>query len=72
MSVKRNDEKADFSLNPYEYTILNDFELYSVHPESAEIERWFIFSTKVDYVKYNRKALDTNRVKFNPTEERWV
>ena len=32
------------------------------------MERWSILSTKVDHVEYNRKALLTNRVKFNPTE----
>ena len=30
--------------------MLNDFELYNVQTESAEIEKWFILSTEVDYV----------------------
>ena len=28
--------------------MLNDFELYNVHADSAEIEKWTIPSTKVE------------------------
>ena len=38
---------------------LNDFELYNVHDKSAKIEKWSIFSTKVDYVEFHGKALLT-------------
>ena len=33
-----NEEKSDSDLNPYEYAMLNYFDLYNVHTESAEIE----------------------------------
>ena len=46
----------------------NDFELYYVHAQNAETEKWFIFNTKIDYVEYNRKELPFNRVTFSPTE----
>ena len=36
--------------------MLNDFELYNVHAESAEIEKQCILSIKVDYAEYNRKC----------------
>ena len=49
-------EKADSKLNPYECTMLNDFELCNVHAVSAEIEKWTILSTKVDYAEVNGKA----------------
>ena len=62
------EEKGDADLNPYQSAMLNDLELYSVHTESAEIEKWSAVSTKVDYVGHNRKSLPTNRVKYNPTE----
>ena len=48
--------------------MLNDFETYNVHVESAEIEKWSILNTKIDYVEYIRKELPSNRVKFSPTE----
>ena len=48
----------------------NDFELYDVHVESSEIEKWSILSTKVDDVEISRKAILTNKVKFNLTEGR--
>ena len=34
---------------------VKNFEIYNVHVESAEIERWSIHSKNVDYVEYNRK-----------------
>ena len=51
--IKRTNSK----LNPYEYAMLIDFELCSVYAESAEIEKWFILSTKEDNVEYSRKTL---------------
>ena len=41
-------EKYDSDLNPYACTIVNDFELYNVHREYAEIETWSILSTKLN------------------------
>ena len=32
------------------------------------ILKWSILSTNTDYVEHTRKALPTNRVKFNSTE----
>ena len=49
----------------------NDFELYSVHAESAEIEMWSILNTKFDYVNYYRKKLPSKRVKFNKTKGKY-
>ena len=40
--------------------MLNDFELYSVHAETAKIEKWSILSTKIDYVEHNEKVLPSN------------
>ena len=37
--------------------MVNDFELYNVNAESAEIEKQSILNTKFDYVEYNRKEL---------------
>ena len=65
-----NEEKADSKLNPDECAMLNDFEIYIVHAESAETEKRSILSTKVDYGEYNRKVLPSTRVKFKPTEKR--
>ena len=31
--------------------MLNDFELYSVHAECAETEKWSVLNTKTDYVE---------------------
>ena len=45
-----NDETVDSKLNPYEGAMFNDFELYNIYPESAEIEKWSILNTQVDYV----------------------
>ena len=36
--------------------------------ESADIEKWSLLNTKIDYVEQNRKELPINNVKFNPTE----
>ena len=49
--------------------MFNDFELYSIHAEDAEIEKWYILSIKMDYIKYSRKVLLANRVKIHQTEE---
>ena len=48
--------------------MLNDSELCNVHTECAEIEMWSLLCTKVDYVDNNRRALPTNRLKFNSAE----
>ena len=39
MNECENDDKPeiDSQLNPYECAMVNDFELYNVHTESAEI-----------------------------------
>ena len=37
--------------------MINDFELYSDHVESPEMEKQYVLNTKNDYVKYNRKGL---------------
>ena len=50
--------------------MLNYFELYNVYTESADIEKCSVSSTKVDYVKYNRKALPANRIKVNKVDDR--
>ena len=63
-----NDDTSCFAINPYGCTMLNDFKLYNVHVESAEIDKWSILNTTIDYVKYNRKELLTKRVKFSSTE----
>ena len=62
-----NDDKVqiDSQLSHYECPMLNDFELYNVHAERAEIEKWYILNTKIDYVQYNRNELSSNRVKSN-------
>ena len=41
-----NEEETASKVNNYECAILNDFELCNVH---AEIEKWSILSTQVDY-----------------------
>ena len=45
-----NDVKlqVDLQLNPYECPMLNDLELYIVHAESAEMDKWSVFNTKID------------------------
>ena len=48
--------------------MLNDFEFYNVQAESAEIEKWSILSTNIDYVEYNRKGPPLNRIKYSLTE----
>ena len=58
----------DPELNPYECVMLNDFTFYNVHAKGAEIEKWCILSTKLDYVENNRKGLSTNGVQFNQIE----
>ena len=68
MSVKEKRMKNDFSLIPYEWAILNKFQLYKVNAERAEMERWSTPITNIDYVEYNRKALSAKKIKFNPTE----
>ena len=60
--------QVDIQLNPIECAMLNDFELYIVHAESAEIEKWSILNTKIDYVEYSRKELPSKRIKFSSTE----
>ena len=62
-----NDDKpkVDLQINAYNCAMLNDFELYNVHAESAEIDKWSILNTKIDYIKYNRKELSSNKVKFS-------
>ena len=64
-----NDDKPqiDSHLNPYGCAMFNDFELYNIHAESAEIEKWSLPNTKVYYVEYKRKELPSNRIKFSPT-----
>ena len=39
-----DDQQTVLKLNTYECVMLNHFELYNVHAESAEIEKWSIFS----------------------------
>ena len=66
---ENNDKpQTDSQLNPYECAISNDFELYNIHSDNAEIEKWSIVNTKIDYVEYNRNEVPSNRVKFRPTE----
>ena len=36
--------------------------------KSAEIEKWPILNTEIEYVEYNRKELQWNRVQLCPTE----
>ena len=62
--------KIDSQLNPYECAVLNDYELYNGHGESAEIDKWSILNIKIDYVDYNRKELPSNKVTFRPTERK--
>ena len=52
----------------YTMSMLNDFELYHVHAESAQIEKWSIFNTQIEYVEYKRKELSSNMLKFSSTE----
>ena len=61
-------QQTDSKLKIYDCAILNDFELYNVHAESTEIERWSILTTKVDKVEHNRKVLPSNRENFYQTE----
>ena len=69
---RENDDKpqVDLQLNPYDCDMHNDFEFYSVHAKSFQIEKQSILNTKIDYVDYNKKELLSNRVKFSPTEEK--
>ena len=69
---KCSNEKSLILIIPYECTMLNNFELYNVHIECAEIEKWSILNTEIDYVTYNRLSLPTNRVKFNLTERKYL
>ena len=39
--------QIDSQLNLYEFAMLNDFEIYNVPTESAEIEKWSILNTKL-------------------------
>ena len=55
-------------LNPCECAMLNNFELCSVHAESADKGRWSIFNTNIDYAAYDRKGLTSNKVKLKPAE----
>ena len=48
--------------------MLNDFKLYNVHAKSAEMKRGQFQKPKINYVKYNRKKLPSNRVKFSSTD----
>ena len=70
MCEYKNDDKpqVDLQLNLSDCAMLSDFELYSTHIESAKIEKWSIFNTKIDYVQYNRKELPSGTVKCSPTE----
>ena len=65
-----NDEKSqlDLQLNPYECAMLNNFKSCNVHAEIAEIEKWSILNTKLDYVEYNTKKIPSNRENFKPTK----
>ena len=35
-------KKTDSKLNPYECAMLNDFVLYNIYADIAEIEKWSI------------------------------
>ena len=48
--------------------MLDNFELYNVHAESGEMEKWHIPNAKIDYVEYNRKEQLSNINKFISTE----
>ena len=48
--------------------MLNDFELYNFHAESAEIIRLSNLNTKIYYFEYGRKELPSNIIIFGPTE----
>ena len=48
--------------------MLNDFEIYNVHSECAEIEKCSILNTRIDYIEYNRKEVPSNRVNFKSAE----
>ena len=48
--------------------MLKNFELFSVHAESADKGKWSIFNTNIDYVAYDRTGLTSNKVKLKPTE----
>ena len=63
-----NKSQVDLQLNSYKCALLNDFEVYNVHTESAEIDKWSILNTKIDYMEYNIKELKSNRVRFSSTE----
>ena len=65
-----NKERNRFYIKSLLMYYTNVFELYSVHAESAEIEKWSVLHTEVDCIEYRRKALPTNIVKFNPTKGR--
>ena len=56
VSVMKN-QQTDSQLHPMKCGMLNDFELYNVHAESAEMEKWSIPNTKINYVEYNRKDI---------------
>ena len=47
--------KIDSQLHPYECAMLNDFEFYNVPVVRAEIEKWSILNSKIDYVAYYRR-----------------
>ena len=65
-------QQTDSQLNPYECAMLKDFELYNVHSQIAEREKWSILTTNKDYVEYGRKkTLPSKRVKYKWTEGIW-
>ena len=52
---KDDKQLIDSQLNPHECTMLNDFELYCIHAERAEIEKWSIHNTKSNYIEFSTK-----------------
>ena len=57
---------TDSQLNPYEWAMFNDFKLYNVNTENAEIEKWSIPSTKVGYFDFNKKTITDKDSKIQP------
>ena len=48
------------------YLLILDYTMSML--KGAEIDKWSILSTKIDYVRYNRKELPTNTARLSSTE----
>ena len=52
-----NEEKPTFDLNHYECAMHHKFEVYNDHAKCAEVEKYSILITKINYVIFNSVAV---------------